>query len=74
MSCGGKAVWAEGLSGIGMLNLTVPDQSWEPSLAGKCWTLDTRGLIDPGRESRGVTDAKLQGENQRLAEQRPTLY
>lgn len=57
-----------------MPNLTVPDQSQEPSLAGKCWTLDTRGLIDPGRESRGVVDAKLKGENWALAEQGPTLY
>lgn len=60
--------------GIGVLNLTVPDQNWEPSLAGKCWTLDTRSLIDPGRESRGVAGAKLQGGNWRLAEQRLTLY
>lgn len=41
-----------------MLNLTVPDQSQEPSLAGKFWTLDTRGVIHPGRESRSVTYAK----------------
>lgn len=55
--------------GMGIHHLTVPGAA----LAGKSWTPGTRGLIDPGRESRDVADAKLQGGKGELAEQGPAL-
>ena len=59
--------------GIGIHHLTVPRPQLGATLAGKGWTLGTRGLIDPGRESRSVADAKLRGGKGGLAEQGPTL-
>lgn len=55
--------------GMGIHHLTLQGAA----LAGKSWTPGTRGLIDPGRESRDVADAKLQGGKGELAEQGPAL-
>lgn len=56
---GGRLHGEQVFPGMGIYHLAVPRPKLGATLARKGWTPGMRGSIDPVRESRGVTDAKL---------------